>query len=87
MRLYKNINRSVAISKKKKSLVEMPFDISIRLYSLLADRKIFPFCQTKKSLTLLYQTYASYMAENGGFEPPQLLHPNGFRNHPLQPLE
>lgn len=36
---------------------------------------------------LLYQTIAFLMAENEGFEPPQLLHPNGFRNHPLQPLE
>ena len=34
----KNINRSVAIYKKKKSLVKMPFDTSTRLYSLLTER-------------------------------------------------
>lgn len=49
-----------------------------------------PISRHKKRLDRqlsLYQTIAFNMAENGGFEPPQLLHPNGFRNHPLQPLE
>lgn len=46
-----------------------------------------PILANKKGLITMYQTYSTNMAENGGFEPPQLLHPNGFRNHPLQPLE
>ena len=64
----------------------MPFGTSTRLYSLLAKRKKVPVRNEKRPIQS-YQPCYSYMAENGGFEPPQLLHPNGFRNHPLQPLE
>lgn len=64
----------------------MPFDTSTRLYSLLVERINVPI-HNKKGLTQFVSNLLLLMAENGGFEPPQLLHPNGFRNHPLQPLE
>lgn len=43
--------RSVAIYKKKKSLIKMPFGTSIRLWTLLAERINVPICKEKRSDT------------------------------------
>ena len=40
--------RSVAIYKKKKSLIKMPFGTSIRLWTLLAERINVPICKEKR---------------------------------------
>ncbi len=50
--IYPEINCSVAICKKKKGLIKMPFDTSTRLYSLLAERIKFPIRKEKRSDTI-----------------------------------
>jgi hypothetical protein len=41
----------------------MPFDISIRLYSLLAERIKFPICKEKRSDTICIKPIVSLMVE------------------------
>lgn len=68
IRFYKNIKRSVAIFKKKKSLIEMPFDTSTRFQSMLVERTKVPICKEKWSNTNCIKPVTSLMVQLMRFE-------------------